>query len=85
MNENSEIVNLIISISFFIYFLYFIKKSEVQIDFLWIAGMCCIILSNIFTIIEEYYCNTLYNFMEHAAYTFAALLFLIGAIRLKTY
>lgn len=85
MNENSETVNLIISISFFIYFLYFVKASEIRIDSLWVLAMFCIILSNIFTIVEGYFWEQWFDFLEHASYTLASLLFFSGAIRLKTY
>lgn len=85
MNEESEIINFILSIILFAYCIYLLKRSDLKVHILWIYAMACIIFSNAATIIEGYVYYELFDYMEHGLYMVAALLFFIGALRLKTF
>jgi glucan phosphoethanolaminetransferase (alkaline phosphatase superfamily) len=85
MQEESEIINFVLSILLFFYFLYLLKKSELKVPTLWKYAMGSIILSNASTIIEAYAYFIFFNYVEHVLYTIAGLLFLIGAFRFKNF
>lgn len=85
MHEESEIINLVLSILLFFYFLVVLKKSELKVPSLWKFAMVSIIMSNASTIIEGYFFFDIFNCLEHALYMVAGLLFLIGAFQFKTF
>ncbi|WP_299251238.1 hypothetical protein [uncultured Cytophaga sp.] len=85
MQEESEIINFVLSTLLFFYFLYVLKKSELNVPTLWKYAMIFIILSNAATIIEGYFYSNFFDCLEHALYMVAGLLFLIGAFRFKTF
>ncbi len=85
MEEQSEIINFILSIVLFLYYLYLLKGSELKVHVLWIYAMLCIICSNAATIVEGYVYYELFDYLEHGLYMVAGLLFFIGAFRLKTF
>jgi glucan phosphoethanolaminetransferase (alkaline phosphatase superfamily) len=83
MQEESEIINFVLSMLLFLYFLYLLKKSDLKVPTLWKYAMGSLILSNASTIIEGYLYYIFFNYVEHALYMIAGLLFLIGAFRFK--
>lgn len=85
MQEESEIINLILSIFLFIYYLYLLKTTELKVDKLWVYAMVCIILSNVSTILEQFYLHTVFDYLEHALYMVAGGMFFVGAFRLKSF
>lgn len=85
MQEQSEIINLILSIILFTYYLYLLKGFELKVPNYWIYAMMCIILSNVSTIIEGYFYYNLFDYVEHGLYMVSGLLFFIGTFRLKTF
>lgn len=85
MQEESEIINFILSIILFSYYIYLLKRSELKVHALWIYAMISIVLSNAATVIEGYIYHDFFNYMEHGLYMVAGLLFFIGALRLKTF
>lgn len=84
MQEDSEIINFILSIVLYIYYLYLLKKSEFRIPGHWKYAMFCIVLSNASTILEEYFFYEIFDYFEHFLYTIAGLLFFVGAFRYST-
>jgi hypothetical protein len=85
MQEQSEIINFILSAILFIYYITLLKGFELKIPVFWVFAMFCIILSNVSTILEGYFLYELFDYMEHGLYMVAGLLFFIGAFRLKTF
>lgn len=85
MQEESEIINFVLSLILFIYCIYLLRGTELKISLFWIYGMFCIILSSAATIVEGYFYPDLFNYLEHGFYMVAGMLFLIGAFRLKSF
>ncbi len=85
MYEESEIINFILSIILFAYYIYLLRGSNLQEHSFWICAMFCIILSNASTILEGFFYTEAFNYLEHVLYLIAGSLFLVGAFRLKSF
>jgi hypothetical protein len=84
MYEPKEIVNMLASIAFFIYFYSLIRKGKCnRIPEIWLYGIFLITISNIATVVEGFYWASVFNFIEHFSFTIACLFFLKGAILIK--
>lgn len=85
MGEESEIVNFILSVILFMYYIYLLKGSDLKAHIFWKYAIFCIILSNASTILEGYFYFELFDYLEHGLYMAAGVLFFIGAFRLKAF
>lgn len=85
MEEESEIINFILSVILFIYYIYLLKGSDLKAHVFWKYAMFCIILSNASTILEGFLYYDLFDYLEHGFYMLAGVLFFIGAFRLKAF
>lgn len=84
MHESKEIINMLASVAFFIYFFYLVRKGKCnRIPAIWLYGVLLITLSNICTVVEGFLLFNFFNMLEHILFTMACILFFIGALRLK--
>lgn len=84
MFEPNEIVNLIASTAFFLYYIKLTRQGKCnQMPLEWTIGILFLTLSNILTVAEGYALPVLLNIAEHIVFLIATLFFLVGAIRLK--
>jgi hypothetical protein len=84
MYEQKEVVNMVATIAFLIYFFYLVRKGKCsRIPEIWLSGVFLISISNISTVAEGFWLPVFFNFLEHFSFTIACLLFLIGTIQLK--
>lgn len=81
MHEDSEIINFVLSIILFIYYLFLLRNSEFKIPVFWKYAMLCIVISSACTILEEYIFYDFFDYLEHGLYMIAGLLFFVGAFR----
>lgn len=84
MYEPKEIVNMVATIAFFIYFFYLVRQGKCcRIPEIWLYGVFLITISNISTVLEGFWFFNTFNTIEHLSFSIACLLFLVGAIRIK--
>lgn len=85
MQEQSEIINFILSVVLFIYYIYMVRGSDLKVPIYWKYAMLCIVFSNASTLVEDYLYYDLFDYLEHGLYMLAGLLFFVGAFRLKSF
>lgn len=84
MFEPKEVVNMIATLGFFIYFYYLVRKGNNPIiPKMWLYGVLLITISSIATVLEGFILPTALNFIEHLSFTIACLFFLLGALFIK--
>ena len=84
MMEPKEIVNMVATIGFFVYFYLLVRNGRCNlIPQIWLYGIFLITLSNIATVAEDVAFHKFFDFLEHITFTCACLFFLIGALFLK--
>lgn len=84
MYEPKEVVNMIATIAFFIYFYGLFRKGRCKhIPNIWLFGVFLVTISSIGTVVEGFTLPIFFNFIEHFSFTGACVCFLIGAIQIK--
>ena len=84
MIEPNEVVNLIASSIFFIFFVKLNQDGRCsQIPKEWVVGILFLTLSNICTVVEGFTAPVLFNITEHVLFLSAAIIFLLGALRMN--
>ena len=75
MLSENEIIMLILGIG--IFFLIYVYRSKIKRIYAWkilLAGFYMLIIAVICTIVEEFFLNTVLNFMEHLFYSVSSVL-----------
>jgi len=81
MFQESELINLCVSLITFIIVVSAIRKNQIP-DFAWFyAGFCCIFAASVFTVVEGVVYHELFDTLEHFSYSFGAFSFAAGCIR----
>jgi len=84
MIQESELITLLISLFIFIVFISILGKTLITKRFIFfLIGILFILSSQIFTIIEGFIFNSLFNTLEHSGYLFASLSFTLFFINFK--
>lgn len=82
MFQESELINLCISLISFIIVSLTIRKHEIHgLTFLY-TGLCCIFAASIFTVVEGVVLNELFNTLEHISYALAGIAFAAGSFQM---
>lgn len=81
MLEAQELINLIISIIFFVYMFFFVGIKRVAFWSFSFLGIIFIFISQVATILEGFYLPQFFNIVEHIFYTLACVLFLISLLK----
>jgi SNF family Na+-dependent transporter len=76
-----EIINLMISLLFFVYLILFTKFEIKLTKTIWFYGVLLLLLSRIFTVAESYLFESVFNILEHISIAMGALLFLISVVK----
>lgn len=82
--QDSEIINLLLSVILFILFYYILKRAQIYFPRLLLYAILTYIAGLIFTVVETYYWESLFNILEHFCYMGAAILFYFTMKELKT-
>lgn len=84
MPLSTEVFVMTIFIAGFPFFYIILRDSKMKgrISFLW--AYIFLTLSNVFTVVEEFRWNTLFNSLEHLFITFGAIMLLVAVISLTT-
>lgn len=78
MVEQSEVINLLVSL-FLTFYLYFsIRKYHVYLSDWWKACIFWLILSDVFTVLEGYFMPVLLDWFEHISFMLGSLFFLLA-------
>jgi len=80
MFQESELINLCISLIVFAVVILTIRKQEIPGLILFYVGFFCIFAALIFTVIEGVVWNDLFNTLEHFSYSLAGVSFAAGCI-----
>jgi hypothetical protein len=84
MYEPKEIVNMVASLAFFVYFFYLVRKGRCnRIPEIWLYGVFLVTIGNLATVAEGFFLPVFLNYTEHISFTVACFLFLIGVVQLK--
>ena len=81
--QESEIVNLIVSVVAIYLIFILLKKVSLQEFKLFIAGFCAIVVAQIFTVLEGIFWGDLLNTLEHLFYVVSGLLFVLACWQRK--
>jgi len=82
MFQESELINLCISLISFIIVSLTISKHEIHGLRLLYAGLCCIFAASIFTVAEGVVLHELFNTLEHMSYGLAGIAFAAGCFQM---
>lgn len=83
MGQDSELINFILSGSLFVFFIVVFGKSRLKISLFILYGIIVLLFAQVFTIIESYLLNDLFNHLEHFSYLISSVFILFGLIRYK--
>lgn len=81
MIEPEELINFILSVIFIAYLLYLFRSKWEALRSFWFLGICIIICSQVFTILEGYFYPELFNLIEHISTCLASIAFLVSFIK----
>jgi hypothetical protein len=82
MFQESELINLSVSLIAFGIVTLTIRKHEIPGFTLFYTGFCCIFAATLFTVIEGVFWNDLFNTLEHLSYGLGGVSFAAGCILL---
>ena len=81
MFQESELINLCVSLITLIIVVSAIRKKQIP-DFAWFyTGFCCIFAASVFTILEGVVYHELFDTLEHFSYSLGALSFAAGCFK----
>ena len=81
MLESNELINFILSLLLFVYFIYLIREYAYNVQSHWFIAVMFILLSNVATILEGFFLHVLLNFLEHLFFLLASIFLFIGFLR----
>lgn len=77
MYQESEIITLLLSLIFTVFFVFILgKKLLSQKFFLFSIGVLFVLFSQASTVIEGYYFYSFFNLIEHSGYVIASICFI---------
>ncbi len=80
MYQMNEVMTLAFFFIGFIMLLFFLRREYIPRFPYLMAAYCCILASNLFSVIEGFCLYEVFNFLEHAAYLFSAIFMLVGVV-----
>jgi len=82
MFQESELINLCVSLITLVIVVSAIRRHEIP-GFAWFyAGFCCIFAAAVFTLIEGVLWNELFNTLEHISYGLGGVSFAAGCLEI---
>ena len=84
MPLSSELFVMVIFLIGIPIILYTLRDSELPEHRFFMAAYLSLVLSNIFTVLEEFWLTSFFNFLEHLFITFASVAFLMAVIRMTS-
>lgn len=82
MFQESEIINLILSVASLCIFISFLRKYRLAGLRLFFAGFGLILAAQLFTVVEGVFLNSFFNHLEHLCYGLSGVFFARGCLRL---
>lgn len=83
MFQESEIINLILSIGALCIFIPFLRTRGFAGLHLFLAGFALIIAAQIFTVVEGVVWESFFNHLEHLCYGVSGIFFALAVARLR--
>jgi len=80
MFQESELINLCVSLIVFVIVILTIRKHEIPGFAMYYAGFCCIFAASIFTVAEGVIWHDQFRALEHFSYALAGVSFAAGCI-----
>jgi len=78
MIQDNELITLLLSLIVTIFFVIIIGKKLFFYKFFWFSiGILFIIISQAATVIEGFYFESFFNFLEHFGYVIASVCFIV--------
>lgn len=78
MIQESEIITLLLSLVVTIFFIIILGKKLLLYKFFWLSiGVLFTIISQTSTVIEGFYFESFFNFLEHSGYAIASVCFIV--------
>lgn len=81
MFQESEIINLILSIASLCIFIPFLRKHKLAGLRLFFVGFGLILAAQLFTVVEGVFWTSFFNQLEHLCYGLSGILFARGCLR----
>ena len=82
MFQESELINLCVSLITLVIVVSAIRKQELPGVALFYAGFCCIFAATVFTVLEGMVWNELFNTLEHFCYALGGVSFAAGCLKI---
>lgn len=78
MYQESEIITLLLSLIVTVFFVIILGRKLLSRKFFWFSiGILFILISQASTVIEGYFFESFFNFIEHSGYVVASICFIM--------